>query len=176
MALHVAVRDANSGGPGEPPGPLGLEIAKDSYPLPIEFAWLLMEVSYLRPPWLSGSYHPRSYPGCSHGTCAFVDDDATAKKRAKCRHDFFQIGTSIRSPLAPALALTFTLPARHDSSTRADGCPWIAFVDVLCWLNATPVAQPLRVRQEDRSRALPFRGSNTAKTSTGTCPPHDSQT
>jgi hypothetical protein len=33
-----------------PPGPLGLAIASDSDPLPIEFAWDLMEVTYIWPP------------------------------------------------------------------------------------------------------------------------------
>jgi hypothetical protein len=35
------------GGPGGPPGPLGLAIASDSYPLPSEFAWVRMEVPCL---------------------------------------------------------------------------------------------------------------------------------
>jgi hypothetical protein len=43
-------RDANSG---------CLAIAYDFYPLPVEFAWDLMEVTYLCYPWLTGSYHPR---------------------------------------------------------------------------------------------------------------------
>jgi hypothetical protein len=42
--------------------PLGLAIASDSYPRPVEVAWNLMEVTYLWPPWLSGSYHPRRDP------------------------------------------------------------------------------------------------------------------
>jgi hypothetical protein len=46
-------------GPGDPPGRLGLAIPWHSNPLPIEFAWDLMEVTYHRPPWLTGSYHPR---------------------------------------------------------------------------------------------------------------------
>jgi hypothetical protein len=44
------IMDANSGGPGGPPGPLGLSIARDSHPLPFEFAWDLVEVTYLWPP------------------------------------------------------------------------------------------------------------------------------
>ena len=55
----MEIRAANSGGPGGPPGPLGLAIAQDSDPLPVELAWDLMEVTYLWPPLLSGSYHPR---------------------------------------------------------------------------------------------------------------------
>jgi Notch-like protein len=57
----VACRAANSGGPGGPTGPLGLPIPKHSYPLSIEFACNLMEVTYRHPPppWLTGSYHPR---------------------------------------------------------------------------------------------------------------------
>jgi hypothetical protein len=46
----VLLRDANSGGPGGTRGPLGLAIAYNSYPLPVEFAWDLMEVTYLWPP------------------------------------------------------------------------------------------------------------------------------
>jgi hypothetical protein len=56
----VQARDANSAGPGGPPGPLGLTIASDSDPLPVELVWDLMEVTYRWPPWLSGSYPPRS--------------------------------------------------------------------------------------------------------------------
>jgi hypothetical protein len=47
------------GGLGGPPGPLGLAIAYDSRPLFVEFAWHLMEATYLWPPWLSESFHPR---------------------------------------------------------------------------------------------------------------------
>jgi hypothetical protein len=60
-AFLVVARAANSGGPGGPPGPLGLAIPYDSGPLPTESAGDLMEVAYHRPPWLSGSYHPRSW-------------------------------------------------------------------------------------------------------------------
>ena len=58
-ACEVPVRDADSGGPGGPSSPLGLAIAYDSYPLPIDFAWDLMEVTYIWPPWMTGSCHPR---------------------------------------------------------------------------------------------------------------------
>jgi hypothetical protein len=53
-------RDANSRGPGGPPGPLCLAIAYDFYSLPVVFVCDLMEVTILRRPWLSGSHHPRS--------------------------------------------------------------------------------------------------------------------
>ena len=48
MVLNGAVggRDANSGGAGGPPGPLGLAIPYDSYPCLVEFASDLMEVTY----------------------------------------------------------------------------------------------------------------------------------
>jgi hypothetical protein len=49
-----------SGGQGGPPGPLGLAIPQHSDPHPIALAWELMEAAYLWPPWLTGSYHPRS--------------------------------------------------------------------------------------------------------------------
>jgi hypothetical protein len=59
-------RAANSGGQGgrppplQPPcGPLTAPRPDDCYPPPIAFARDLMEVTHLRPPWLSGSYHPR---------------------------------------------------------------------------------------------------------------------
>jgi hypothetical protein len=48
---------------GVAPGPLGLTISYQSNPLPIEFAWDLMEVTYCWPPWLTGSYHPRRRRG-----------------------------------------------------------------------------------------------------------------
>jgi hypothetical protein len=44
------------------PGPLGLAIAYDSYPVHIALAWDLMEVTYICHPWLSESYHPRYAP------------------------------------------------------------------------------------------------------------------
>ena len=59
----VAPRDANLGGPREPLGSLGLAIPQHSHPLHIGFVWVLTEVTYIWPPWLSGSYHLRSVPG-----------------------------------------------------------------------------------------------------------------
>jgi hypothetical protein len=47
------------GGQGGPPGSLGLAIVLDSDPLPLRFARDLMEVTYIWPPWLTGSHHPR---------------------------------------------------------------------------------------------------------------------
>jgi hypothetical protein len=29
------------------------------------------------------------------GTCVFIEDEATAKQKAKCRHDFYQVGSTI---------------------------------------------------------------------------------
>ena len=69
----VPSRDANSGGAGPPwprdptasyiSYPVGRSYVpkelRSSYPFPIELAWDLIEVPCLRPPWLSGSYHPR---------------------------------------------------------------------------------------------------------------------
>jgi hypothetical protein len=37
--------------------------AKDSYPLHVEFAWDLMEATYLWPPWMTGNYHPHDHAG-----------------------------------------------------------------------------------------------------------------
>jgi hypothetical protein len=48
-AQLVHAREANSGGP-RPPGPLALAIVYNPYPLPIESAWNLMEVTRRRPP------------------------------------------------------------------------------------------------------------------------------
>ena len=76
-AFLVVARAANSGGPGGPPGPLGLAIPYDSGPLPTESAGDLMEVAYHRPPWLSGSYHPR--------LCARALERAWAQNEARGR-------------------------------------------------------------------------------------------
>ena len=46
----VGGRAANPGGPRRPAGALGLAIAQESYPLLIEFPWVLMEITYLWPP------------------------------------------------------------------------------------------------------------------------------
>jgi hypothetical protein len=66
-AMHAAPLAAPSktgmltqGVPGSRPAPLASRLHRISYPLPIEFAWDLMEVTYILPPWLSESYHPRS--------------------------------------------------------------------------------------------------------------------
>ena len=47
------------GGQEGPPARLGLTIPYGSYPLLIESAYDIVEVTYRRPPWLTGSYHPR---------------------------------------------------------------------------------------------------------------------
>jgi hypothetical protein len=49
------------GGQGGPSGPLGLlAIPSEFYSLPLEFACDPLQVTDPRPPWLSGSCHPRS--------------------------------------------------------------------------------------------------------------------
>ena len=52
-------------------------LASHSNPLRIEFVWDLMEVTYRRPPWLSGSYHPR--------LCARALERAWAQNEARGR-------------------------------------------------------------------------------------------
>ena len=53
----AAARAANSGARARPPWPANFVGFS-----PVEFAWDLLEVTDRRPPWLTGSYHPRPPP------------------------------------------------------------------------------------------------------------------
>ena len=53
------------GGQGGRPAPLAVRFHGIPARCPINFAWGLMEVTYRRPPWLSASYHPRSFSSSS---------------------------------------------------------------------------------------------------------------
>jgi hypothetical protein len=69
-------------------GEANVEVAvRDSYPLPIEVAWDLLEVTYLRPPWLSESCHPRwpcaGAAGSSRRTCAGCGRQSRAATTAR---------------------------------------------------------------------------------------------
>jgi hypothetical protein len=67
-ATHRCTRSCpgmlSQGGQGGRPARLASRLHRVPTPLPIEFAWGLMAVTYIFPPWLSESYHPR----CCHGS------------------------------------------------------------------------------------------------------------